>query len=55
MLPEPSVACPRGHLTCTLEQGATQGIKWISLFGQEDGLVLVVLLSQGREYQNLVL
>ena len=27
MLPEPSVACPRGHLTCTLEQGATQGMR----------------------------
>jgi hypothetical protein len=27
MLPEPSVACPRGHLTCTLEQGAAQGMR----------------------------
>jgi len=42
---------------CRLEAvvGRPALLKWISLFGQENGLVLVVLLSQGREYQNLVL
>lgn len=27
MLPEPNVACPHGHVTCTLEQGASQGMR----------------------------
>jgi len=27
MLPEPSVACPDGHIICTLEQGAAQGMR----------------------------
>jgi len=26
MLPEPNVTCPNGHLTCSLEQGASQGM-----------------------------
>ncbi|TFH33149.1 MAG: DUF87 domain-containing protein, partial [Anaerolineales bacterium] len=26
MLPEPNVACPNGHMSCTLEQGASQGM-----------------------------
>lgn len=27
MLYEPKVACPRGHMTCTLEEGASQGMR----------------------------
>ena len=27
MLPEPNVTCPNGHLTCSLEQGASQGMR----------------------------
>jgi hypothetical protein len=27
MLPEPNVACPNGHMTCTLERGASQGMR----------------------------
>jgi len=27
VLPEPNVACPHGHITCTLQQGASQGMR----------------------------